>query len=257
MTTPVKEIVYDHLPVSIYEDNETMGQAAAEIAAATIRETVAEQGIFNLLLATGNSQLTFLHSLREMGDLPWPAVQVFHLDEYVNLPPGHPASFPSFLRHHIVDQVPIGAFYPVPGRSSDMGTACRAYELLLRAHPIDLCCLGIGENGHLAFNEPSIADFEDPDWVKVVELEEQSRHQQVGEGHFASLDQVPTHAITLTIPALRAATKMLCLVPEKRKAKAVHDALLGPVNTDCPASILRQTPQARLFLDHDSAAEIL
>jgi glucosamine-6-phosphate deaminase len=257
MTTPVKETVYDNLPVSIYPDNETMGEAAAEIAAAIIQETVAERGTANLLLATGNSQLTFLHSLREMSSLPWPAVQIFHLDEYVNLPPGHPASFPSFLRHHIIEHIPIGAFYPVPGRSSDAATACQAYELLLRAHPIDLCCLGIGENGHLAFNEPSIADFQDPDWVKVVELEEKSRHQQVGEGHFASIDQVPTHAITLTIPALRAAKKMLCIVPEKRKAQAVHDTLLGPVTTDCPASILRQTPQARLFLDRKSAAEIL
>ncbi len=151
----------------------------------------------------------------------------------------------------------MGAFYPVPGRPANVEAACRGYELLLRAHPADLCCLGIGENGHLAFNDPPVADFNDPVWVKVVPLDEASRRQQVGEGHFPSLATVPTHALTLTIPALRAAKKMLCIVPEKRKAEAVRKTLLGPITTACPASILRQTPHCHLFLDRDSASEIL
>ena len=253
---PIREMTYGDLTVSVYPDNQTLGQAAAEAAAAIIRQAIAERGIANVILATGNSQLTTLHALREMPGIHWPAVNVFHMDEYLNLPPGHPASFPLFLRRHLLDHVPLGAFYPVPGHPANVEAACRGYELLLRAHPADLCCLGIGENGHLAFNDPPVADFSDPVWVKVVPLDEASRRQQVGEGHFPSLATVPTQALTLTIPALRAAKKMLCIVPEKRKAEAVRKTLLGPITTACPASILRQTPHCHLFLDRDSASEI-
>ena len=255
--SPYYENTFEQLPVAVYADNATLGRAAAELAAGIIAQAVAKRGVANLVLATGNSQLTFLHALRELAGVPWPAVNVFHMDEYLNLPAGHPAGFPLFLRRHILDHVPYGAFYPVPGHPADVETACRGYELLLRAHPADLCCLGIGENGHLAFNDPPVADFADPVWVKVVPLDEASRRQQVGEGHFGSLDEVPTHAVTLTIPALRAAKAMLCIVPEKRKAEAVRRALLGPIETACPASILRQTPHARLFLDRESASGIL
>ena len=253
----IHTMTFGQLPVSVYQDNETLGRAAAAEAAPIIRRAVAERGVANLIVATGNSQLTFLRALRETPDIPWPAVNVFHMDEYLNLAPGHPASFPLFLRRHLVDHVPVGAFYPVPGRPADVELACRGYELLLRAHPADLCVLGIGENGHVAFNDPPVADFDDPVWVKVVELEEACRRQQVGEGHFASLAEVPTHALTLTIPALRSAKQMLCLVPERRKVEAIRKTLLGPVSTACPASILRRTPHARLFLDRDSASGIL
>lgn len=254
--SPVREIVYDQLTVGVYPDNATLGRAAAEAAATIIGRAIAERSVANLILATGNSQLTFLHSLRALPGIRWTAVNVFHMDEYLNLSPDHPSSFSRFLRRHLLDSVPVGAFYSVPGRANDVEAACRAYELLLRAHPADLCCLGIGENGHLAFNDPPVADFHDPVWVKVVSLEEASRRQQVGEGHFVSLDEVPTHAITLTIPALRAASKMLCIVPERRKAEAVCRTLVGPISTACPASILRQTSHARLFLDRESASEI-
>lgn len=254
---PIRTMTFDQLRVSVYQDNETLGRAAAAEAALIIRRAVAERGVANLIVATGNSQLTFFHALRETPDISWPAVNVFHMDEYLNLAPGHPASFPLFLRRHIVDHVPVGAFYPVPGHPADVELACRGYELLLRAHPADLCVLGIGENGHVAFNDPPVADFDDPVWMKVVELDEACRRQQVGEGHFASLGEVPTHALTLTVPALRSAKQMLCLVPERRKAEAVRKTLLGPVSTACPASILRRTPHARLFLDRDSASGIL
>ncbi|MBI2939454.1 MAG: glucosamine-6-phosphate deaminase [Chloroflexi bacterium] len=253
---PIRELTFDQLGVSVYSTNEQLGKAAAEAAAAIIKGVVAERGTANVILATGNSQLTFLHALREMPAIPWPGVTVFHMDEYLNLPPGHPASFPHFLRRHILDHVPYGSFFPVPGHPSDSETACRGYELLLRAHPADLCCLGIGENGHLAFNDPPAADFNDPTWVRVVELEDACRRQQVGEGHFGSLGEVPTHALTLTIPALRSARHVLCLVPERRKAEAVRRALLGPISPACPASILRQTPHACLFLDRESASAL-
>jgi glucosamine-6-phosphate deaminase len=256
IATTLRETTYDQLTVRIYSGNAAMGKAAAESAAAIIRRAVVERGIANIILASANSQLSFLHALREIPDIPWAAVNVFHMDEYLDLPAGHPAGFSLFLRHHLLEHVPFGAFFPVPGHATDADAACRGYELLLRAHPIDLCCLGIGENGHVAFNEPPVADFDDSVWVKVVPLDEASRRQQVGEGHYPSLNDVPTYAITLTIPALRAAKEMLCIVPEARKAQAVRETLLGPISTNCPASILRQTPHASLFLDQEAAGKI-
>jgi glucosamine-6-phosphate deaminase len=253
---PERELTYDQLACRVYGTNAEMGQAAAEHTAAELRTAIAERGVANVVLAAANSQLTFLHALCKLPAINWQAVNVFHMDEYLDLAPGHPASFSLFLRRHLVDQVSIGAFYPVPGRPADVDLACQGYELLLKANPVDVCCLGIGENGHVAFNEPPVADFEDPVWLKQVKLDEKSRRQQVGEGHYASLDEVPTHALTMTIPALCAAKRMICIVPETRKAQAVHDTLLGPVSTACPASILRQMPHATLYLDVDAASMV-
>ncbi len=192
--------------------------------------------------------------MRGLPDVPWEQVNVFHMDEYVNLPVGHSASFPAFLQRHLLDHVHVKQFFPVPGVSADAEAACREYEALLRAYPADLTVMGIGENGHLAFNDPPYADFDDPLWVKTVKLDERSRRQQVGEGHFGGLDEVPTHAITVTIPALLAAGRVLVLVPEARKAEAVKASLLGPVTEDCPGSILRGQAHAGLYLDPDSAS---
>lgn len=255
-TQPALTTKYDQLEISIYPNNETLGRAAAEAASAIILQAVAARGSANIILATGNSQLTFLRSLRVAPNLPWNAISVFHMDEYLNLPLGHSASFPRFLRDHLLDHVDIGTFFPVPGHANDVEAACKGYELLLRAYPADLCCLGIGENGHLAFNDPPHVDFEDQSWVRVVELAQASRLQQVNEGHFASLDETPTHAITLTIPALLAAKSVIIIVPEARKAEAVRRAVLEPVSEDCPASILRRTLGARLFLDRQSASRL-
>ncbi len=255
--TLLQTIRVDQLPVEIHPSETAMGQAAAEIAAQVIREAVAARGVANIILATGNSQQAFIETLRALPAIPWPAVNVFHMDEYVHLQPGHPAGFPLSLRRNIIDHVQIGNFFPVPGLATDLETACRGYELLLRAHPADLCCLGIGENGHLAFNEPQAARFDDPQWAKVITLTEESRRQQVGEGHFASLEETPIQAITLTIPALLAAKHVLAIVPEARKATAVRRTLNDAISTACPATILRQTPHARLYLDPASAAEIL
>jgi glucosamine-6-phosphate deaminase len=249
----LQRIMYDQLAVHIYEDNHSMGQAAAQNAADCIKEVVSRKGTANIILATGNSQLSFFQALVSIPLIPWRAVNIFHMDEYLDLPPGHPAGFASFLQEHLLRRISGARFYPVPGHPTDVETACGGYEMLLRAHPVDLCCLGIGENGHIAFNEPFESDFDDPMWVKKISLSEASRRQQVGEGHFASLEEVPTEAVTLTIPALRSAKMMLCIVPEKRKAKAVRAALLDPVSTACPASILRLTPRARLYLDREAA----
>ncbi len=254
---PVKTSVYNVLPVAVYESNCAMGMAAALEAREIICQAIADNGGARIILATGNSQLTFLHALRDLEGIEWPKVNVFHADEYVGIDPNHPASFPAFLRRHIIDSVNPNAFYPVPGQAENLDKACREYERLLREQPVDLCVLGIGENGHLAFNDPPIADFDDPVWVKVVQLDVACRRQQVGEGHFGSIDQVPKLAITLTIPALLAAKRTLAIVPEARKAKIVYQTLNDAVGPACPATILRETPHAHLFLDRDSAAMVL
>lgn len=244
------------LPVSLYATNREAGQAAAAEAAEFLSQTIQARGQANIILATGNSQLTFLETLRALPGLDWSKVNIFHMDEYLGLDSSHPASFPLFLRRHFLDYLtpPAGAFFPVPGQHPNPEQACRDYETLLREHPVDLCALGIGENGHLAFNDPPYADFNDPVWMKIVQLDDASRRQQVGEGHFPSLEAVPTHALTLTIPALLAARKVLAIVPEARKASAVQNSLFGPLTANCPGSILRQTPHAHLFLDRDSAS---
>ncbi len=251
--TPIRRVQVDKLPVEVYADNASMGQAAAAVAVDVLAAAVARRGHANVILATGNSQLTFLHALRDSAGVAWDKIRVFHMDEYLGIAPEHPASFPKFLREHIIDQVKPAAFYPVPNHPADVAQACRDYEALLREHPADLVALGFGENGHLAFNDPPYADFDDPVWVKVVALDEKSRRQQVGEGHFPTLADVPTHAITLTVPTLLAAKHILAIVPEARKAAAVRACLYEPVSEDRPGSILRTVEHATLYLDTDSA----
>ncbi len=252
--SPLHTFTLDRLPVRVYPSNRDLGQAAAIEAAAILGQAIRARGQANLILATGNSQLTFLEALRKEPDLDWSRVSIFHMDEYVGIDPAHPASFPRFLRRHLIEHIQPKAFYPIQASQAEIDRTIQAYEALLKAHPADLCVLGIGENGHLAFNDPPFADFQDPAWVKVVRLDDASRRQQVGEGHFAALELVPTHAITLTIPALLASKKILAVVPEQRKAAAVRRALYGPLTEDCPASILRQASHAILFLDRESAS---
>ena len=210
---------FEQLPVSVFATNSALGAAAADEASQVLKAAVTERGEANVILATGNSQLSFLNVLRTMMDVPWHAINVFHMDEYVNLPAGHSASFPLFLRRHLLDAVKPKAFFPVPGDTADLGPACHTYENSLREHPADLCVMGIGENGHIAFNDPPWADFTDPYWVKVVELDLRSRQQQVGEGHFGSLAEVPTHAVTVTIPGLPRPSVCWCSCPSCARLK--------------------------------------
>lgn len=251
---PIATRQVDSLPVAIYASNAALGQAAALDARRIIQAALAMRGHANIILATGNSQLTFLHALRELDDIDWSKITVFHMDEYVGIDPNHPASFPLFLRQHILDQVNPGQFCPIPSHPQDVEDACRTYEALLREYPADLVAMGWGENGHIAFNDPPYAKFDDIVWVKVVALADASRRQQVGEGHFGSLAEVPTHAITLTVPALLAPNHILCIVPEARKAEAVRACLTEPISEDRPGSILRTVTHAQLFLDQESAA---
>ncbi|MBV7329558.1 glucosamine-6-phosphate deaminase [Chloroflexi bacterium TSY] len=253
---PISETQIDKLSIAVYDSNEAMGHAAALEARQVLQAAIEANGVANLILATGNSQLTFLHTLRDLDGIDWSKITIFHMDEYIGIDPEHPASFPLFLHQHIVDKVKPAVFHPVPSQPDDPDQACQEYEALLRKHPVDLVAMGFGENGHIAFNDPPCADFNDPVWVKVVALAEASRHQQVGEVAFTNLDEVPTHAITLTIPALLAPKRILCIVPEARKAAAVRACLTEPIHEDRPGSILRTVDHARLYLDKESAAHL-
>ncbi len=243
----------DLLTVVVHPDLATLARAAADEAARVIAEAVAARGVANVMFATGNSQLAFVDDLTQRtAGVEWGSVVAFHMDEYVGLPPDHPASFARWIRERIEERVHPRAVHYVDGMA-DPDAECARYTRLLDDHPLDLCCLGIGENGHLAFNDPPVADFSDPADVKVVTLDDACRRQQVGEGHFASVDVVPDQAITVTVPALLRPARVLAVVPEARKAEPVRAALNGPVSTTCPASALRTTQGATLHLDAGSA----
>jgi glucosamine-6-phosphate deaminase len=244
----------ERMPVYVHPDVRALGRAAADSAADVLRRAVAERGVAHAMFATGNSQLEFVDTLvGATADVPWSDVVVFHMDEYVGAGPDHQAGFQRWIRERIVDRVGPRAAHYLDGLAEPRAESER-YAGLLRSHPLDLCCLGIGENGHLAFNDPPVADFNDPVLVKVVELEAACRRQQVNEGHFPTLNDVPTEAVTVTIPALLSAATVLAIVPEARKAEPVRLALTGPVSTVCPASVLRTQPQVALHLDPRSAA---
>lgn len=254
--TPIRTDRIDQLPLRVYASEADMGRAAADDMAETLRAALAERGAASVILATGNSQLAFLRALRVAPGIDWSKVHVFHMDEYIGIHPEHRASFPRFLHEHFLSHVDGATFHPVSGDPERVAATCAAYEAALRAHPADAVALGFGENGHLAFNDPPYADFADPVWAKVVRLDPVSRRQQVGEGHFGSFDEVPTHAITLTVPALLAAKRVFCIVPEARKAEAVRACLTEPVSEDRPGSVLRTVGHAALYLDPDSAAKV-
>jgi glucosamine-6-phosphate deaminase len=198
----------------------------------------------------------FLQALAALGGVDWGRVTLFHMDEYLGMDANHPASFRRYMRENVDARLKPGKFHYLDGDADQPVAECDRYSDLLQAQPIDLCCLGIGENGHIAFNDPPVADFNDPRRVKIVKLDDACRQQQVGEGHFPQLGAVPQYALTLTIPMLCAARRMLCIVPERRKAVAVRDTLQGPISTACPGSYLRQQSHAALFLDPDSASLI-
>ena len=251
----MKTMRYDKMPVGVYDSNAALGQAAADDLAEILRAAVARQGQAAIIVATGNSQLSFMEALRVKPQIPWDKVAVFHMDEYLGMSATHPASFRRYLHEKLADVVHPGQFFGIEGDAPDVEAEIARYTALLERHAPVACVVGIGENGHLAFNDPP-ADFRTPRAIHVVNLAETARRQQVGEGHFASLDTVPRQALTLTIPALLKPAHVLAVVPEARKAEAVQAALEGPVTPLCPASILRTCAQATLYLDPDSAARL-
>ena len=239
--------------VEVFESRAEMAQAAAEAAAQIIHEAIAERGQAYLIAATGASQFEFLDELVRQQNIDWALTTFFHLDEYVDLPATHPASFRRYLQDRIVDRVRPGAFHFVNGDDPDPLTECVRVGKLISRQVIDAAFVGIGENGHLAFNDPP-ANFETREPYLVVELDEACRRQQVGEGWFETVDDVPRKAISMSVQQILKAKNVLCVVPDRRKAQAVRDCFELEVSPLRPASILQQHPRTTIYLDTESAA---
>jgi glucosamine-6-phosphate deaminase len=248
-TTPIKEFKADALTVRVHATANELARAAAAAARRHLQARLAVQEKARVIFACATSQVRFLEYLMAFPDIEWQRVCAFHMDEYLGLPADHCASFRRFLSEKVVARVHPGVVQYLNGDALEPIAECDRYGQLLLAEPIDLCCLGIGENGHIAFNDPPVANFQDPRAVKLVKLDEACRQQQVGEGFYPRLSAVPQYALTLTIPMLCRAAKMICVVPDARKAQAVKDTLLGDLHPACPASYLRTQPQAELYLD--------
>jgi glucosamine-6-phosphate deaminase len=240
------------MELKIFNDKISLGRAAAQAAAAAIRRAVAERGHARIIAATGASQFEFLEALTAAPDLDWSRVEMFHLDEYVGLPVTHLASFRKYLLERLINRVGLTNYHLLDGEA-DPQEVCERVGALLSAAPVDVAFVGIGENGHLAFNDPP-ADFEAEAPYLVVALDEACRRQQVGEGWFASLDDVPTHAISMSIRQILKARKIICIVPDARKAGAVKACLEGEVSPLAPASILQTHAATTIFLDAASAS---
>jgi glucosamine-6-phosphate deaminase len=247
-----KEFRVDQLTIQIYKDKFEMGRAAADSAEKHISDAINKKGEAVIILATGASQFEFLDSLSEK-QIDWKKVIAFHLDEYVGIPDTHPASFRRYLKERIIEKVGIGTYYLIEGDTEDSEKECNRLGNLLEKYPVDVAFVGIGENGHLAFNEPP-AQFNDNMKYKIVELDEKSRKQQLGEGWFKKLEEVPKFAITMTVPAIMESRAIICTVPDARKARAVKNTLNSKISPEFPASIIREHPNATLFLEQNSAS---
>jgi glucosamine-6-phosphate deaminase len=250
----VREFKVDALPVKVFPDRPALAEFAAREVHGFLSATISSQGSAAAILATGNSQIEFLKRLVAMRGIDWKKVTLFHMDEYLGITPDSKASFRFYLRERVESLVKPGAFHYIKGEAPLPLDECERYAGLLLAQPIDLCCMGVGENGHLAFNDPPVANFQDKHLIKLVQLDHDCKMQQVREGHFPTIEAVPPYAYTLTIPALFKARKVICIAPETRKAKAIKAALHGEFSTKCPASFLRNQAHATLLLDNESAA---
>lgn len=241
------------LCVKRFKTREEMGQEAAQEVGNILRSLLAQKtGDIRMIFAAAPSQNEFLSALCDQ-DVDFSRIVAFHMDEFVGLPGNAPQGFANFLRARIFEKVPFRTIHYLNGNAENPEAECARYGALLRQEPIDVVCMGIGENGHIAFNDPSVADLHDPFWVKKVNLDEICRMQQVHDGCFSDLSLVPTHALTLTIPALMSAKHHYCIVPASAKANAVRSAIYNAVSESCPATALRLSPDATLYLDEDSA----
>ena len=241
------------MEIRVFDTKHELGHAAAARAAAVIAEALARGGFARVIAATGASQFEFLDALTATKSVDWSRVEMFHLDEYVGVRDTHPASFRRYLRERIVERVHPAAFHFLAGEAADVAAECRRVGALLERAPVDVAFVGIGENGHLAFNDPP-ADFATEEPYLVVQLDEACRKQQLGEGWFKTLDEVPRRAISMSVHQILKAREILCIVPDARKASAVRDCLDGPVSPLHPSSILQTHARTTLYLDRDSAA---
>jgi glucosamine-6-phosphate deaminase len=248
---PLKTAVIDRLRVEVYPNRLAMGTAAGTQAARKIRQLLEKQEEVRIVFAAAPSQNELLATLAKADGLDWKRITVFHMDEYIGLPHDAPQKFSRFLQEKLFDIVKPGKVNLIDC-TGDPQAECERYTRLLKEKPIDIVCLGIGENGHIAFNDPPVADFNDPHWVKIVELDEACRQQQVNDGCFPDFASVPTHAVTLTIPALMSGRSLFCVVPGPTKRHAVTETLHGSVGTHCPATIMRSHADCTLYVDTDS-----
>ena len=252
----MKELKVDKLNVKIFETRAEMGAVAALDIKNKFCELLSKKETINVIFAAAPSQNDVLKSLTEDKDIEWGRINAFHMDEYIGLDKTAPQGFGNFLREHIFGLAPFRSVNYIDCSAKDPDAEAARYAKLLEENPTDVVILGIGENGHIAFNDPPVADFNDKVLVKPVKLDEICRNQQVNDGCFAKIDDVPTHALSLTVPALVKAPYLFCIVPAPTKAWAVKETLTGSIDEHCPASILRLQDNANLYLDKDSASLI-
>ena len=249
----MKTMKVDKLQVEIYENRTLMGEAAAKAIKSKIAELLSTKPQINMIFAAAPSQNDVLKALVEDSSIEWNRVNAYHMDEYIGLDKDAPQGFGNFLKAHIFGLVPFKSVNYIDITATNPEAEAERYGKLLDENPTDIVVMGIGENGHIAFNDPPVADFQDTKTVKPVKLDEICRQQQVNDGCFASIDKVPTHAITLTVPTLVRAPYLFCIVPAPTKAKAVYETLNGSIDEHCPASILRLQENAVLYLDNESS----
>ena len=256
VNVPIQCFSCERLNVEIYGSREEAGSAAAAAVAKELTRLGRVQESIGVIFATGASQLTMLRALTAIAGLPWHRVLGFHMDEYVGISSDHRASFRRYLRTELTERVKLQEFHEINGNALPPERECHEYAEALRLAAPQICLLGIGENGHLAFNDPGVAEFHDPLDVKIVDLDNDCKQQQVAEGWFGSIEEVPAQALTLTIPTLLRVPKLIVSVPGSRKASIVREALTAEISTKCPATILRTHPDATVYLDAESAAEL-
>lgn len=245
---PVKSWTVGASNIMAFDSRDAMACAAAGAIARQIKKVAQTKSVVRIIFAAAPSQTETLSKLCDMDDIPWGQITAFHMDDYLDIAPEAPQRFANWLETHLFSKVGFGSVHRIAS-SGTPEEICNAYAALLCEAPIDIVCLGIGVNGHIAFNDPPVADFDDPQRVKVVELDDVCRQQQVDDDCFAKYSDVPTHAVTLTIPALTSADAMFCVVPGAHKKAAIKAALEGPISISCPASILRKHRNSFIFLD--------
>lgn len=251
----MKELTKDKLKVKIFKTRSEMGFEAARMVSEKIRELLQDREYVNIIFASAPSQNEFLAALQEV-EVDWNKINAFHMDEYVGLDKDSPQGFGNFLKDRLFSKVSLRQTHYLNGNADDLAQECKRYAQLLAKYPTDIVCLGIGENTHLAFNDPHVAFFNDPKIVKVVNLDEKCRTQQVNDGCFSTIQEVPAYALTITIPALFKSTYAYAVVPGELKANAIYHTLHNEIEEKYPSTILRKHPNAVLFIDENSAKKI-
>jgi glucosamine-6-phosphate deaminase len=248
----IKEIEKNTLRIKILKDRESLGLNAAEAVYQQISELLREEPYINMIFAAAPSQNEFLSAFLTM-DIDWSRINAFHMDEYIGLDTDAPQGFGNFLKSALFSQVSFRSVNYINGNAADVHAECMRYESLLNEFPPHIICMGIGENTHLAFNDPHVADFADQKLVKVVDLDQECRQQQVNDGCFSSIDEVPEYAITLTIPTLFSGKHLFCMVPGEKKAKAIYHTVCNEISEAYPSTVLRRHAQVILFADIQSS----